>query len=1509
MKIGTIPIENPIDTDNIIWIKGIDNSIIPSIGTIELKFLNEIITFHVVPNHFYLPFDGILGSQYFSDNGAKINFKTNSLLVRDKKLKFKQRFSSKSRFTLGEITNWNPKLPLGVLPFIDIFNPPSNSTGRFMVDSGSEANIIKSNLLPLEIDIDKYKTILLKGVGQEFHTTIGTIEIAIFGKTTTFHVVPEDFDISCEGILGATYLTQTQAIIDYENKILQIDDVQATLKFNEIKSHEEKHFTGQYQITGTNQNMEPQSQIYGSQIIQVMNTDSTWSLEVNHLSENENEKNKNEKLLEPIRIKSDEDPLSSNVQKCSSIPWTQKEFIFGYSFKKTINDVIEILNIEPYTNWEIKRIYEIFHPQIPKDSKKYIFSINNQEINIENNPIIQRLRIDHLNESEKASIINLALTNMDRFLLNEQRLEAASTVMHRIITADDIPVNVKQYKIPISLTDELNKQVQEMLDSGIIKPSSSPYNSPLWIVPKKVDASGKKKWRIVSDFRLLNEKTISDGYPLPDITQIIDLVGGHKYYTTLDLAKGFQQILMDPRDSHKTAFSTPFGHYEYVRMTFGLKNAPPTFQRFIDETFKGLQGKLMFSFIDDIVVFADSIEEHEDKMKLIMERLKEANLQLNIDKCEFLRDKVCYLGHMLSKNGISPDPRKLEAVKDFPRPKGVKNVRQFLGLAGYYRRFIQNFAQIAKPLTKLLQKDVDFVWDDKSEQAFSTLKELLCNPPLLQYPDFSKAFNITTDASGYAIGGILSQGEIGRDRPIAYTSRVLRGPELKYEVYEKEAAAIVHSVRIFRSYIYGKKINIITDHQPLVWFKTADLNTRVQKWRFKLSEFDYDIIYKPGKLNLNADALSRNPVESDILLQCNVVTRLQKKLENLSCPTSVKTSNLDAIPQTDIIKKIDEGCQLSTKRYTRNPKPNYVESEDEDSINFEIRTISKHNKESFKLNSLDNESLEDTILMDQTESTENAPRKTSLRSTKSNHSSSNSSFSNQEPQILDPNLKCQIIETRDLIQVRRDNIVYFVSSNGSPCDVGAAKLIEFNKIETQQTLKHLEIKHTKRNKSNQFAVCIRGENPESISTVKDNLYTLLKHLKDLLIELKLNEISIARSDYIENLPWSDIVILLKIVFQDVPIKIIVCKGTLKYVPKEKRDEIFEELHLSPIGGHRGVSKTYNRIKQNYYWENLKEDIQRRIQQCLKCQLNKLVRLKTKQPMVITDTPGTVFDKLALDVVGPLPKTKNGHEYILTMQDQLSKYCIAVPLKDTLATTIADSFVKRFICTFGTPRVIITDQGQNFLSKLMTRVAKRFKIKKIRTTAFHPQSNGSLERSHHALGEFLKQYATVDQEWDEWIEVAMLNYNTCVSESTKHTPYEVVFGKLARLPSSDPLRETDLLPTYKGYLIDLVTRLSGIRTLVYDNLIDSKFRSKKYYDRRINPKNFKVGDYVFLLKGPKPKKFGNHYTGPHKILEIISKTNVRISMQKSSKVVHANRLRVSHINHEFKEKKRKRSISS
>lgn len=295
---------------------------------------------------------------------------------------------------------------------------------------------------------------------------------------------------------------------------------------------------------------------------------------------------------------------------------------------------------------------------------------------------------------------------------------------------------------------------------------------------------------------------------------------------------------------------------EFRRMPFGLKNAPATFQRLMDCVLRELLGQGVFVYLDDIVIYAETYYEHEGIFNRVLSKLRSADLKLQVDKCEFLRHEVNYLGHVISRQGLSPDPKKLEAGTNFPRPKDVKNVKQFLRLAGYYRMFIKDFAQIAKPLTRLLENETNFVWEEKPEEAFLTLREALCSAPVLQYPDFVLPFIITTDASGFAIGGILTQVKIGKDRPIAYTSTVLGGAEPRYDTYEKEALAIIHSVKTFRAYIYGRHFTIISEHKPLVWFKSAEVNTRVQKWRFKLSKYDYDVEYKPGKLNANADAHS-----------------------------------------------------------------------------------------------------------------------------------------------------------------------------------------------------------------------------------------------------------------------------------------------------------------------------------------------------------------------------------------------------------------------------------------------------------------------------------------------------------------------------------------------------------------------------------------------------------------------------------------------------------------------------
>lgn len=257
---------------------------------------------------------------------------------------------------------------------------------------------------------------------------------------------------------------------------------------------------------------------------------------------------------------------------------------------------------------------------------------------------------------------------------------------------------------------------------------------------------------------------------------------------------------------------------------------------------------------------------------------------------------------------------------------------------------------------------------------------------------------------------------------------------------------------------------------------------------------------------------------------------------------------------------------------------------------------------------------------------------------------------------------------------------------------------------------------------------------------------------------------------------------------------------------------------------------------------------------------------------ITDTSAGVFDQIAMDIVGPSKKTPNSNEYILTLQDQLI---------ETSSASIDDAFIKKFICIFGCPKMIPTDQGQNFSSSLMRRIAKRFKIKKLKTTAFRPQSNGFLERPHHVLAEYLRLYTEIDCNWDDYLNLAMLSYNTCVQESTEHNPYEVVFRRLARMPSNCPLGGGDTIPTYKDYITELVTRLHSIQELANENLVQSKKKSKAYYHRKINPKNFELGDFVFLKAGPKPNKFGDQYSETYKIIAILGKNKVKIETKKGS----------------------------
>lgn len=308
--------------------------------------------------------------------------------------------------------------------------------------------------------------------------------------------------------------------------------------------------------------------------------------------------------------------------------------------------------------------------------------------------VLSKLRTDHLNPEERANLESLCAQYADVFYIDGEPLTFTNQIKHSIRTTDELPVYTKTYRYPFVHRQEVQDQITKMLDQGIIRPSQSAWSSPIWVVPKKADASGKVKWRIVIDFRKVNEKTIDDKYPIPNINDILDKLGNCHYFTTLDLASGFYQVEMDPADIHKTAFNVEHGHFEFLRMPMGLKNSPSTFQRVMDNVLRDLQNVICLVYLDDIIVFSVSLQEHMVNLERVFKRLRESNFKIQMDKSEFLKLETSYLGHVISKDGIKPNPDKIAAIQKFPIPKTATEIKRFLGLLGYYRKFIPDFARL-----------------------------------------------------------------------------------------------------------------------------------------------------------------------------------------------------------------------------------------------------------------------------------------------------------------------------------------------------------------------------------------------------------------------------------------------------------------------------------------------------------------------------------------------------------------------------------------------------------------------------------------------------------------------------------------------------------------------------------------------------------------------------------------------------------------------------------------------
>lgn len=710
--------------------------------------------------------------------------------------------------------------------------PNSNKTKRFLVDTGAEVSIIKNSHDLYYLNNLEDKTISMTGITSEKISTLGILHSKVninnFSFAVDFNLVSEDFPIITDGILGQDFLEEYKCILDFSSQTL-------TLNFW-TQTTTNLHLYSNINIIS----IPPRCEVYRNVLISNLSEDSVIF---------------NNEIKPGVFI------ASSIVNKDNPIIKILNTNDF------TVNIDNPKFDFQPLSLFHIKSQTEFDKTQEEEKEKIKSESNSNRAFEVWNQ--ISKIN-DHIPKNILEHLKNLILEFHDVFGLKDEKLTTNNFYKQKLKLTDETPVYIKNHRLPHSQKDEIKKQIDRMLKDNIIEPSISPYNSPIFLVPKKSLTGNptEKRWRLVVDFRQLNKKLVRDVYPIPRIDDAIDELGNNRYFSVLDLLQGFFQISLQDDSKDLTSFSTDSASYRFNRLPFGISVAPNSFCRMMSLAFAGLPPHTALLYMDDLIVIGSTVKKHLQNLRLIFEKARSKNLKLNPEKCIFFRPEVVYLGHKCTDHGVTVDESKVEAVKNYPVPKNGLETKRFVAFANYFRRFIKNFSLITKCLNKLTRKNAIFVWTDECQTAFEIIKKSLMSYPILQYPDFNKEMVIITDASKEGIGATLAQEHEGILKPISYFSKPFTTGESNKATIEQELLGIYFSILHFKPYIYGKRFKVLTDHKPLVYlFSLKDPSSRLTRIRVDLEEYDFYLEHLPGKQNFIADALSR--IHSKDLIQIN----------------------------------------------------------------------------------------------------------------------------------------------------------------------------------------------------------------------------------------------------------------------------------------------------------------------------------------------------------------------------------------------------------------------------------------------------------------------------------------------------------------------------------------------------------------------------------------------------------------------------------------------------------------
>ena len=820
---------------------------------------------------------------------------------------------------------------------------------------------------------------------------------------------------------------------------------------------------------------------------------------------------------------------------------------------------------------------------------------------------------------------------------------------------------------------ELEKQeIQKMLEANVIEPSTSEWAAPIVFAPKKDGTL-----RFCVDYRKLNALTVRDSYPIPRMDECIDSLGDAEIFTSLDANSGYWQIEMDAATKDRSAFVSHHGMYQFVRMPFGLRNAPATFQRAIDFILADAKWQFAIVYIDDIIIFSRTPEEHLEHLDTVLGLLAKAGVTLKLNKCHFFREQIEYLGHIIAPGELRVANKTTENVKLLDPPTTKTEVRSFLGMCNVYRRFIKDFATIARPLTSLTKKEVAERWQVLTEEqmhSFETLKEKLVSPPVLALPRPDLPYIVETDANDYQVGCVLSQKyPDGTVKPLGYFSKTLSDTERKYDTSERECLGIIWATLLLRPYLQPQRFTLKTDHEALKWlFKQEEATGKLARWRLRLQEFEFDVIHVPGKKNQVADALSRLNSQGG---------------DKSGIPVDVD------VPVFSI----------------------------EDDIN-------------------------------------------------------------------------PLVESADEIGLESD-------ADLKDVDV-VEPITEEELIEAQKADKECQ----------QFA----------------------------------NSVGIASQFDFDN--------------RGILVRKAEIDGALqKVIPRKLRERVIALSHKPITQGHPGETRLYNTMRHSYYWPFMSGDLAEHVKTCRSCVMARGL-LHKKQHKTKVFPPSGPLDDIAMDLLGPLPQTRNGNQFILVITDRYSKLARAIPMNKTTAPFVAAAVLNNWIFCYGIPNTILTDNGTQFISEFFKTVCHIMGIRRKTTTAYHPQTNGQAERYNKTLATRLRHYVADHQrDWDKFVQPLTYAYNNQIHTTTMTTPFNLTITRPPPSPIIDQIStaaptDTDGPPSSRTMRARILNRLSVMFDKADSRSALARALYKRYADRTIrHTPVFKRGDRVFLSRPPTAAK--------------------------------------------------------